>query len=55
MELRNYDANDVDGARKYTSAALGFELYSHHLFTAITQTEKHGPEEDGDHLKGHVD
>lgn len=47
MELRNYDPNDVDKARKYTSAMLGFELYSHHLYTAMTEASGHGDEGEG--------
>lgn len=42
MELKNYDPDDVDAARRYTSAMLGFELYSHHLYTSIREAREHG-------------
>lgn len=48
MALRDYDKTDVDAARRYVSASLGFQLYSHHLHTAIV-----GGEERGEKAAGH--
>lgn len=42
MHLRNYEKDDVDAARKYTSAMLGFELYTHHLYGNIVGGGEHG-------------
>lgn len=42
MELRKHASHDVDAARAYTSAMLGFELYTHHLYTSITSGGEHG-------------
>lgn len=54
LQLKGYSPDDVDKAREYTSAMLGFELYSHHLYTAITGSKEHGsPEETGEHEQGH--
>jgi len=36
MDLKGYRKGDVDGARAYTSAMLGFELFTHHLYASIT-------------------
>lgn len=36
MELKDCRKGDVDAARKYTSAMLGFELFTHHLYANIT-------------------
>ncbi len=41
MHLRNYRKGDVDAARAYTSAMLGFELYTHHLYANITGGGEH--------------
>ncbi len=54
MELRNYDPGNVDAARKYTSAMLSFELYSHHLYTALVEAKKHGDGNEGSKKQGHV-
>ena len=44
MELRNFDPSNVDAARKYTSAMLGFELYSHHLYATLIESKEHDEE-----------
>ena len=38
-ETRKFDVNNVDAARKYVQAELGFVLFSHGLYTAITGRE----------------
>ncbi len=35
MHLKSYMAGDVDAARGYTSAMLGFVLYTHHVYASI--------------------
>jgi len=45
MEKKDYDISDVDAAREYVHAMLGFVLDSHHLYTAITGKGEHGEEE----------
>jgi hypothetical protein len=49
MSLRNYKANDVAAAREYVEAMLGFQLYSHHVYTNIVAEEIHGEEAKGGH------
>jgi hypothetical protein len=49
MAKKNYDENDVDAAREYVQAMLGFVLYSHHLYTYIKGGGDHGEEEMGGH------
>ncbi len=44
MAKKNYDVNDVDGAREYVQAELGFVLFSHGLYAAITGKGEHGEE-----------
>lgn len=41
MHLRKFPKDDVDAARAYTSAVLGFELYTHHLYERIVGAD-HG-------------
>lgn len=41
MNLKNYDVNDVDSARKYTEAMLHFVLSSHHIYKYIISNKKH--------------
>jgi len=41
LARKSYDENDVDAARAYIQAMLGFVLYSHHLYTNI-KGEGHG-------------
>jgi hypothetical protein len=48
MAKRKFDINDVDAAREYVQAELGFVLYSHGLYSAITGQGEH---EEG--KKGH--
>ena len=45
MAKKNYDENDVDAAREYVQAMLGFVLYSHHLYTKVTGGLEHGEKE----------
>lgn len=33
MSKKKYDDNNVDAAREYVQAMLGFVLYSHHFLT----------------------
>ncbi|MCX8207027.1 MAG: DUF6448 family protein [Methanothrix sp.] len=35
METKNYDVNDVEAAREYVQAMLGFVLYAHHLYEFV--------------------
>lgn len=49
MEKKKYDVNDVDAAREYVRAMLGFVLYSHHLYTNIIGGGEHGEEGMGGH------
>jgi len=49
MAKKKYDENNVDTAREYVQAMLGFVLYSHHLYTNITGGEEHGEEAMGEH------
>jgi hypothetical protein len=44
MEKKKYDVNNVDAAREYVQAMLGFILYAHHLYTNIKGGEVHGEE-----------
>lgn len=46
-ELKKHAKESVDAARAYTSAMLGFELYSHHLYANITGGGEHGEEGHG--------
>jgi hypothetical protein len=49
MAKKKYKENDVNAARKYVQAMLGFELFSHHIYTAIKGGVKHGGEGEGGH------
>jgi len=49
MSKKNYDINNVDAAREYLHAMLGFVLYSHHLYTNVKGGEEHGEEAMGGH------
>ena len=44
MVKKKYDVNDIDVAREYVQANLGFVLYSHHLYTKITGGAEHEEE-----------
>lgn len=44
MSRKNYDENDVNAARGYVEAMLGFVLYSHHLYQYIKSGRGHGAE-----------
>jgi len=44
MALKKYDENNVDAAREYVQAMLGFELYAHHLYTFVKGGGEHGEE-----------
>jgi hypothetical protein len=35
ISRKDYDANNVDDAREYVEAMLGFIVYSHHLYTVV--------------------
>lgn len=41
MSKKKYDVNDVDAAREYVQAELGFVLFSHGLYAAITGKGEH--------------
>lgn len=45
MSKKKYGVNDVDAAREYVEAMLGFILFSHKLYVHITSGEAH---ENGD-------
>lgn len=49
MAKKNYDENDVEAAREFVQAMLGFVLYSHHLYTFVKGGEVHGEEMKGGH------
>lgn len=49
MARREYDENDVDAAREYVQAMLGFVLYSHHLYINIKGGGEHVEEGLGKH------
>ncbi|MEM3054591.1 MAG: DUF6448 family protein [Candidatus Bathyarchaeia archaeon] len=49
MEKKNYDVNDVDAAREYVQAMLGFVLYAHHLYEFMKGGEMRGEEGMGGH------
>ncbi len=49
MAKKNYGENDVDAAREYVHAMLGFVLYSHHLYTYVKGGGEHGEEGMGGH------
>jgi len=49
MAKKKYDVNDVDAAREYVRANLGFVLYSHHLYTNVMGGAEHGEEGTGGH------
>ena len=49
MSKKKYDANDVDAAREYVEAMLGFILFSHKLYVQIKSGEAHEKEEGAGH------
>lgn len=49
MSKKKHDANDVDAAREYVEAMLGFILFSHKLYMQITSGEAHEKEEGAGH------
>ena len=49
MAKKKYNENNVDAAREYVHAMLGFVLYSHHLYTNVKGGEEHGEEGMGGH------
>jgi len=49
MAKRRYDDTDVDAARAYVQATLGFVLFAHQLYTTIKGHEEHGEERLGGH------
>ena len=44
MAKKKYDENDVDAARAFVQAMLGFILYSHHLYEYVKGGGEHGEE-----------
>ncbi len=44
VSKKRFDVNDVDAARKYVKAMLGFEVFSHQVYTSIKAGEVHGEE-----------
>jgi len=42
MAKKGYDENDVEAAREYVHAMLGFVLFSHHLYSFVKGGEAHG-------------
>jgi len=49
MSKKKYDVNDVDAAREYVEAMLGFILFSHKLYVQIKSGEAHEKEEGAEH------
>jgi len=49
MAKKNYDENNVDAAREYVQAMLGFVLYAHHLYAFVKGAGAHGEEGMGGH------
>lgn len=50
MEKKNYDVNDVDAARDYVQAMLGFTLYAHHLYEYVKSGKVYSEERIGGHV-----
>lgn len=46
MSKKEYDANDVDAARQYVQAVLGFVLYAHHLHEYVKSGGEPGQKEE---------
>jgi hypothetical protein len=46
---KEYDENNVDAAREFVHASLGFVLYSHGLYAFVKGGEQHGEEAKGGH------
>jgi len=44
MARKKYNINDVEAAREYVQAELGFVLFSHGLYAAITGKGEHDEE-----------
>ena len=44
MAKRKYDVNNVEAGREYVQAELGFVLFSHGLYSAITGKGEHDAE-----------
>ncbi|MDH5439488.1 MAG: DUF6448 family protein [Candidatus Bathyarchaeota archaeon] len=44
MTKKKYDVNNVDAAREYVQAELGFVLYSHGLYTTTAGRGEHDEE-----------
>ncbi len=44
MSKNKYDVDDVDAAREYVQAMLGFVLFSHHLYEYVKSGGAHGGE-----------
>jgi hypothetical protein len=42
MAKKAYDKNDVDAAREYVHAMLGFVLFSHRLYSFVKEGDAHG-------------
>jgi hypothetical protein len=42
MAKKVYDENDVEAAREYVHAMLGFVLFSHHLYSFVKEGKAHG-------------
>jgi hypothetical protein len=49
MSKKKFDIDNVDAGREYVQAELGFVLYSHGLYAAITGQIEHGEEGTGGH------
>jgi len=47
MAKKKYDVNNVEAAREYVQAMLGFVLYSHHLYSFVKGGGGHGGEGEG--------
>lgn len=49
MEHKNYPAENVEAAREFVQAMLGFVLFSHYLYTYIKGGRAHGEGAEGGH------
>lgn len=52
ISRKNYNVNDVDAAREYVKASLGFQVHCHHLFMQM-QGEEHEHEKSAKHEHSH--
>lgn len=49
MDKKEFDVDDVEAAREYVQASLGFLLFSHHVYSYIKHGGEHGEAAQGGH------